>query len=88
MDENLLTFVAEEFRKVNPDFTHGVLENGIRQEYQNWLSDSIWPKTENVYADSPLHSFYDETYDIWWEGTMNEESYRMFTEFDEMEIVY
>ena len=88
MDENSLTFVAEEFRKINPDSTLGDLENGIRQEYQNWLSDNIWPETGNVYADSPLHSFYDETYDIWWEGTMNEESYRMFTEFDEMEIIY
>jgi len=88
MDENSLTFVAEESRKINPNSTLGDLENGIRQEYQNWLSDSIWPETENVYADSPLHSFYDETYDIWWEGTINEESYRMFTEFDEMEIVY
>lgn len=82
-------FVVDEILKVHPKPTLGVLENGIRQEYQNWLSNkTVVSKTENVYADSPLHSFYDETYDIWWEGTINEESYRMFTVFDEMEILY
>lgn len=83
------SLVVDEILKVNSEPTLGVLEDGIRQEYQNWLSNkTVVSKTENVYADSPLHSFYDETYDIWWEGTMNEESYRMFTEFDEMEILY
>ena len=80
--------VVDEILKVHPKPTLGVLENGIRQEYQNWLNNNTCPETENVYADSPLHSFYDETYDIWWEGTISEESYRMFTVFDEMEILY
>ena len=80
--------VVDEILKVNSEPTLGVLEDGIRQEYQNWLSNNTCPENENIYVDSSLHSFYDETYDIWWEGVINEESYRMFTIFDEMEIVY